>query len=120
MYKRQIATFASNIHRLQQVVDEAKKYNRKICLAGRSMVKIAKVATELGYLNLPEKMQLSMDEVESARDNKVVILTTGSQGEPMSGLVRMAAGEHAKLRIKQGDLVIISSTPCHLYTSRCV
>ena len=106
-----IATFASNIHRLQQVVDEAKKYNRKICLAGRSMVKIAKVATELGYLNLPEKMQLSMDEVESARDNKVVILTTGSQGEPMSGLVRMAAGEHAKLRIKQGDLVIISSTP---------
>ena len=106
-----IATFASNIHRLQQVIDEAKRYNRKICLSGRSMVRIANVATELGYLNLPEKMQISMEEVDSVRDNKVCILTTGSQGEPMSGLVRMASGEHTKLGIKAGDTVIISSTP---------
>jgi len=106
-----VATFASNIHRLQQVADEARRYNRKICLTGRSMIRIATVATELGYLKLPEKMQISMEEIDSVRDNKVVILTTGSQGEPMSGLVRMASGEHAKLDIKQGDTVIISSTP---------
>ena len=106
-----IATFASNVHRLQQVIDLAKRYNRKVCLSGRSMIKIANLATELGYLNLPEKMVLSMDDVDSVRDNKVCILTTGSQGEQMSGLVRMAAGEHSKLSIKQGDTVIISSMP---------
>ena len=106
-----IATFASNIHRLQQVVDLAKRFNRKICLSGRSMVKIAGIAVELGYLKLPEKMQLKMEEVDTVKDNKVVILTTGSQGEPMSGLVRMATGEHSSLQIKQGDKVIISSSP---------
>ena len=106
-----IATFASNVHRLQQVIDLAKRYNRKVCLSGRSMIKIANLATELGYLNLPEKMVLSMDDVDSVRDNKVCILTTGSQGEQMSGLVRMAAGEHSKLSIKQGDTVTISSMP---------
>ena len=106
-----IATFASNIHRLQQVVDAAKKFNRKICLTGRSMVRIHKVATELGYLNIPEKMLIDIDDIHSVRDNKIVVLTTGSQGEPMSGLVRMASGEHSKLEIKRGDTVIISSTP---------
>lgn len=106
-----IATFASNIYRLQQVVDLAKRYNRKICLSGRSMVKIAKVAMELGYLKLPPKMEVSMDEIDKVRDNKICILTTGSQGEPMSGLVRMASGEHSKIAIKRGDTVIISSTP---------
>lgn len=106
-----IATFASNIHRLQQIVDLAKRYGRKVCLSGRSMVKIAGVASELGYLKLPEKMQVSMDDLDRLRDDKVLILTTGSQGEPMSGLVRMAAGEHSKIAIKQGDLVIISSSP---------
>lgn len=106
-----VATFASNIHRLQQVVDEAKRYNRKICLSGRSMIRIANVATELGYIKLPEKMQISMDELSEMKDNRVVILTTGSQGEPMSGLVRMASGDHTKISIKSGDKVIISSTP---------
>jgi len=105
-----ITTFASNIHRLQQVIDVAKKYNRKVCLSGRSMLKITTVAKELGYLDLPEKMLLRMEELDSLKDNRIVILTTGSQGEPMSGLVRMAAGEHARLDIKQGDLVIMSSS----------
>ncbi len=105
-----IATFASNIHRLQQVVDVAKKYNKRICLTGRSILKITKVATELGYLSIPEKMLVEMDEVDRIRDNRLVILATGSQGEPMSGLVRMASGEHPKIHIKQGDLVIFSSS----------
>ncbi len=105
-----ITTFASNIHRLQQVIDVAKKYNRKVCLTGRSILKITSVAKELGYLDLPEKMLLRIEDINSVRDRKVVILTTGSQGEPMSGLVRMAAGEHARLDIKPGDMVIMSSS----------
>ena len=105
-----IATFASNVHRLQQVIDVAKKYNRKICLTGRSILRISSVAKELGYLTIPEKMIVEMDEVDRVRDNKIVILATGSQGEPMSGLVRMAEGEHSKLNIKQGDMVILSSS----------
>lgn len=105
-----IATFASNVHRLQQVVDVAKKYNRKICLTGRSILRITSVAKELGYLDIPEKMIVEMDEIDRVRDNKIVILATGSQGEPMSGLVRMAEGEHSKLSVKQGDLVILSSS----------
>jgi ribonuclease J len=106
-----VATFASNIHRLQQVVDAAKRHNRKVCLSGRSMIRIAGVAQELNYLNINENMLVSIDELDRYKDNQVVILTTGSQGETMSGLVRMAAGEHPKLSIKPGDLVIISSTP---------
>jgi len=106
-----VATFASNIHRLQQVIDAAKRYSRKICLSGRSMVKIANVAMDLGYLKLKDSMLIGFEEIDKIRDNKVVILTTGSQGEAMSGLVRMAAGEHSKLTIKEGDLVIISASP---------
>jgi ribonuclease J len=106
-----VATFASNIHRLQQVADAAKRHNRKVCLSGRSMLKIAGVAQELGYLNFSENMLIDISELDRYKDNQVVVLTTGSQGETMSGLVRMAAGEHPKLSIKPGDLVIISSTP---------
>ena len=105
-----VATFASNVHRLQQVIDTAKKFNRKICLTGRSMVRISTVAKELGYLSLPDKMVVEMDEIDRVRDNKLVILATGSQGEPMSGLTRMAEGSHSKIQIKQGDLVIFSSS----------
>lgn len=90
------------MHRLQQVIDVAKKYNRKVCLTGRSILRITGVAKELGYLNIPEKMIIEMDEIDRVRDSKVVILATGSQGEPMSGLVRMAEGEHSKINIKQG------------------
>lgn len=106
-----IATFASNIHRVQQVVDEAKRYGKKICLIGRSMIKVSTLAMELGYLQVPEKMMITPEQLKTTRDNKVVILTTGSQGEPMSGLVRSAAGENPNFSIKKDDLVIISSTP---------
>lgn len=106
-----VATFASNIHRLQQVVSASKRYGRKVCLTGRSMLKIAKIAKDLGYLDLDEDMLIEPEEVEKMKKSKVVILTTGSQGETMSGLVRMAAGEHKKLNMIPGDLVIISSTP---------
>ena len=106
-----VATFASNIHRLQQVVDAAKRHSRKVCLSGRSMIRIAGVAQELNYLNINENMLIGLEELDRYKDNQVVILTTGSQGETMSGLVRMAAGEHPKVSIKPGDLVIISSTP---------
>ncbi len=106
-----VATFASNIHRLQQVVNASKRYGRKICLSGRSMLKIAKVAKQLGYLELDEDLLVEPEELEKYKKNKIVILTTGSQGETMSGLVRMAAGEHKKLSMIPGDLVIISATP---------
>ncbi len=106
-----VATFASNIHRLQQVVNASRRYGRKICLSGRSMLKIAKVAMQLGYLDLDEELLVEPEELDKHKKNKIVILTTGSQGETMSGLVRMAAGEHKKLSMIPGDLVIISSTP---------
>ena len=106
-----VATFASNIHRLQQVVNASKRYGRKVCLSGRSMLKIAKVAMQLGYLELDEDLLVEPEELDKYKKNKIVILTTGSQGETMSGLVRMAAGEHKKLSMIPGDLVIISSTP---------
>jgi ribonuclease J len=106
-----VATFASNIHRLQQVVNASRRYGRKICLSGRSMLKIAKVAKQLGYLDLDEELLVEPEELDKHKKNRIVILTTGSQGETMSGLVRMAAGEHKKLSMIPGDLVIISSTP---------
>ncbi len=106
-----VASFASNIHRIQQVIDVAKIFNRKICLAGRSMLKIVGVTRELGYLNVDDDMLITFDEMRKLRDNQVVILTTGSQGETMSGLVRMAMGQHPKVSIKEGDLVIISASP---------
>ncbi len=106
-----VATFASNVHRLQQVVDAAKVYNKKVCLSGRSMVKIVSVTRELGSLNLDDDMLINIEDIKNYRDNQVVILSTGSQGETMSGLVRMAMGQHPRLSIKQGDLVILSATP---------
>lgn len=106
-----VATFASNIHRLQQVISASKRFGRKVCLSGRSMLKIAKIAMELGYLELDEDMLVEPEDLEKMKKSKIVILTTGSQGETMSGLVRMAAGEHRKLAMIPGDLVIISATP---------
>jgi ribonuclease J len=104
-----IASFASNIHRIQQVINAAAKYNRKLCVSGRSMVNVVNVATELGYLDMPENMLVDIDRISSFPDNRVVVLTTGSQGEPMSALARMATSEHRKLEIKADDLVIISA-----------
>ena len=105
-----VATFASNIHRLQQVLSASKRFGRKVCLSGRSMLKIAKVAKELGYLDFDEDLLIEPEELEKLEKSKAVILTTGSQGETMSGLVRMAAGEHKKLEMIPGDLVIISAS----------
>ena len=106
-----VAMFASNIHRIQQVVDAAVCYNRRVCLIGRSMVNVSKVAVQLGELIIPEGRLLSVDDIDRYDDDELVIITTGSQGEPMSGLARMAFAEHKKLEIKDSDMVIISSTP---------
>ncbi len=106
-----VAMFASNIHRIQQVVDAAVRYNRKVCLVGRSMVNISKVAIQLGELHIPEGRLLSVDEIDRYDDNELVIITTGSQGEEMSGLTRMAFSVHKKVDIRTGDMVILSATP---------
>jgi ribonuclease J len=106
-----IATFASNIYRLQQVIDTAKRFNRKVCFTGRSMLRIAGVASELGLLTIDEKMIVDIDQLSTYPDKKIALITTGSQGETMAGLTRMASGDHAKIKITDGDTVIISATP---------
>lgn len=106
-----IAMFASNIHRVQQVVDCAITYGRKVCFIGRSMINTSTVAMDLGYLVIPRENLIEMDDLDRYRDDQILVLTTGSQGEPMSGLTRMAFAEHRKLQIKQSDKVIISATP---------
>ena len=106
-----IATFSSNIHRLQQIVDSACKYGRKVCFAGRSMLNVKEVSIELGYLKIPDGVEVGFNDLNKLRDNELVVVTTGSQGESMSGLVRMATNEHKKLEIKEGDIVIVSATP---------
>ena len=106
-----VATFASNIHRVQQIVDSAVKYNRKVSVCGRSMINVIKTAMELGYINVPENTFIDIDMIKNYTDDQLVILTTGSQGEAMSALTRMATGEHRKVEITPNDLVIISATP---------
>lgn len=106
-----IATFASNIHRVQQVVDSAARFGRKVCFSGRSMVNVATMAIGLGEMFLPEGILIEPDQVNQYEDHEVVIITTGSQGEAMSGLARMARGEHRYLNVQAGDTVIISATP---------
>ena len=104
-----VATFASNIHRLQQIINSAEKFNRKVAISGRSMVNVFGVASELGYLKIPENMLIDLNDIYKYEDNEVVLITTGSQGEPMSALARMASAEHKKVEIKNGDLIIISA-----------
>lgn len=106
-----VATFASNIHRVQQIITAAGKYGRKVALSGRSMENIIAVAIELGYINIDEDNLINVDSIGKYPDNQIVIITTGSQGEPMSALSRMAASEHKKVNITKGDMVIISATP---------
>jgi ribonuclease J len=106
-----VATFASNIHRVQQVITAAEKHGRKVALSGRSMENIIAVAIELGYINLSENTLINVDAIGKYPNNEIVIITTGSQGEPMSALSRMAASEHKKVNITKGDMVIISATP---------
>lgn len=106
-----IAMFASNIHRIQSVVDSSVRFGRKVCLVGRSMVNIARAATQIDELRIPEGKLISVDDIDRYEDNEITVITTGSQGEPMSGLSRMAFAEHRKLEIRQSDMVIVSATP---------
>lgn len=104
-----VATFASNVHRVQQIVDSAVKYNRKIAVCGRSMIKMIETAMKIGYIDAPEDTFIDIDLIKNYNDEQLVIITTGSQGETMSALTRMAAGEHKKVTITPNDLVIISA-----------
>lgn len=104
-----IATFASNIHRIQQAVDVAAMFGRKIILNGRSMVNNARIAADLGYLHIPDGMWMQLEDLKNMKDEDVVIITTGSQGEPMSAMSRMAMDEHKQIKVKKGDTVIISA-----------
>ena len=104
-----VATFASNIHRIQQVIDAAAKYNRRVILNGRSVINNTRIAEELGYLHYPPDVKASMDDLNELTDDKVVIVTTGSQGEPMSSLSRMAMDDHKHIKVKEGDIVLLSS-----------
>ncbi len=106
-----VASFASHVHRLQQVITTAYKFDRKVAIVGRSMVNVVNVAHELGYMDIPEGTLIDIDEIINLPLNKVVIITTGSQGEPMSALTRIAMNDHRRLEIIPGDTVIISATP---------
>ena len=106
-----IATFASNVDRVQQIINSAYKYGRKVAVEGRSMVNVIGTASELGYLKIPDKTLIEIDEVKNYPDDKVVLITTGSQGESMAALSRMAASIHRKITIKPGDTIIFSSNP---------
>lgn len=106
-----VASFASNVHRIQQIINSAEKYNRKVSVSGRSMVNVFGVASSLGYLNVKEDTVIDINEIDDYKKEEVVIITTGSQGEPMSALSRMATNEHRKLDIREGDLVVISAHP---------
>lgn len=106
-----VATFASNVHRVQQVIDAAYATDRKVTIIGRSMVNVVTIASELGYLNVPDGILIEPEEVNKMAADRVVILCTGSQGEPMSALTRMARSTHRKVDILPGDTVIIAATP---------
>lgn len=106
-----VATFASNVHRVQQIVNSAIKYGRKVAVCGRSMINMINTARDLGYIECPEDLFIDIDQMSTYNDEQLVIITTGSQGEPMSALTRMAAGDHRKVKITQNDLVIISANP---------
>lgn len=106
-----VATFASNIHRVQQIMDVASARHRKVAVVGRSLENLVNVGAELGYLNIPDGILISIDEIGNFVDEKLVIITTGSQGEPMSALTKIAMGEHRKVNITPNDYVIISATP---------
>ncbi len=106
-----VATFASNVHRVQQIVNSAVKYGRKIAVCGRSMINMITTAIELGYIQVPKNVFIDIDMINQYTDDQLVIITTGSQGETMSALTRMASGEHRKVKITQNDLVIISASP---------
>lgn len=106
-----MATFSSNVHRLQQVIDAAVMTRRKVAVIGRSMVNVVNISSEMGYLKIPKGVLIDIDETRNYSPRQIAIITTGSQGEPMSALTRMSNSEHKKVSIMPGDTVIISATP---------
>ena len=106
-----VATFSSNVHRVQQIVNSAVKYRRKVAICGRSMINMIETARKLGYIKVPDNVFIDIDNIKSYPEDRLVIITTGSQGEPMSALTRMAEGEHRKVQITPNDLIIISANP---------
>lgn len=106
-----VATFASNIHRVQQIIDVAQSLGRKVALSGRSLENVVAISSELGYLNVPEGVLISIDMIKNYTPSELVIITTGSQGEPMSALARMSSSDHRKVMITPNDYVIISAQP---------
>jgi ribonuclease J len=106
-----IASFSSNIHRIQQAIDTACRCKRKVAILGRSMINVVSIALEIGYMKVPEGVLIDIDEINTYPPESIVIITTGSQGEPMSALTRMAMSDHKKVDIVHGDTVVISATP---------
>ena len=106
-----VATFASNVDRVQQIIDTAYKYQRKVVVEGRSMVNVISTAQELGYLTIPQDTLITLEEMKNYTDEQLVLITTGSQGESMAALSRMAGGIHKKVQIKPGDVIVFSSSP---------
>lgn len=106
-----ISTFSSNVHRVQQIIDVAARHKRKVAITGRSMLNIIGAAVELGYMNVPEGVLIDIAEIRRYSPHEVTLVTTGSQGEPMSALYRMAFGEHREVRLGAGDVVVLSSSP---------
>ena len=106
-----VATFSSNVHRIQKIIDNAAMFHRKVAVSGRSMQKVITLAIELGYLKIPNGVLIDINEAKNIPDKELVVITTGSQGEPMSALARMANSDHKAIQIKKGDMVVLSSTP---------
>ncbi len=106
-----IATFSSNVHRIQQIINCAAKYSRKVAVFGRSMINVIKLGVDLGYLKLPNDVLIDIDKMRSYPDEKIVLITTGSQGEPMSALTRMALNDHRQVSVTENDYIIISARP---------
>ncbi len=106
-----IATFSSNVHRIQKIIDIALKCHRKVAVSGRSMINVVELARELGYIRIPNSKLIDLNKTQNIPDKEMVIITTGSQGEPMSALARMASNDHKSINIRANDMVILSSTP---------
>ncbi|MDR3116243.1 MAG: ribonuclease J [Bifidobacteriaceae bacterium] len=105
-----VASFASHVHRVQQIIDTAKEYGRKVCLVGFSMIKTMTLAAELGYLKIPKNTIVELNNLDKLPDDKVVLMCTGSQGEPMAALSRISRGDHTKIKVKTGDAIIFASS----------
>ncbi|MGL5087166.1 MAG: ribonuclease J, partial [Clostridium sp.] len=106
-----VSTFASNIHRLQQIINSSQKYGRKVAFSGRSMERISEIARNIGYLTIPEGTLIDLKDIKLYNNEQITIVTTGSQGEPMAALTRISAGTHRSIFIEKDDTVIISATP---------